>query len=363
MCQKNTCIGKLIQLHAPSVGIEEIEYVSSAIKDACLTYGSYIKDFEEKLSGVVGKEVAVCSSGTAALHLILDVLGVGPGDEVIVPDISFISTVNAVLYVGATPVLCDVGDPDYIFSINPNLIESLITPKTKAIIVAHLFGSCGNIEKLVKIAKKNGIFLIEDAAQSLGSTYGGKALGTFGDAGMWSFNGNKIITSAGGGAVTCSVRGNIMLNRIRKGLNQNKSIIPGEFVGVGFNYRLSNIHAAIGVAQLGKLDRFIKKKRDLYSFYNNELDIVRQMRLSNCWLSAYRTNGSASKLSKKLAVSGIECRPLYKPFHLIEHTSLFSRCELEVSKKLNDRILCLPSGVDITKDQAKIVIKAIQEID
>lgn len=349
-------------LNRPHMGAYEIDLVSNALKSDCLTIGPYIKEFEDRLSNLLNQNTIVCSSGTAALHLVLTDL-VGPGDEVIVPDISFVATINAVLYCGATPVVCDVGDPDYILSINPNKIEELITAKTRAIMVTHLLGSCGNIYELVRIARSHNLHLIEDSAQALGSTYEGEALGTFGTTGILSFNGNKIVTCGGGGAITSLDPDMLFRSRIK--LNQAKDPdIPFSYLGVGYNYRLSNIHAAIGIGQLEKLAKFILRKREVYELYlNSGLNVIKHNNSSNCWMTACKVKTFAFSIYKKLLQNNIESMPLYMPFHILNHTCFYASEIPRVGDKLNDKVLCLPSDISITDKQIKEVIDAVTKFD
>ena len=350
-------------LHTPHIGVEEKEEVNKVLDSGMLTSGSYIAEFEQKLSIMSMCSVVLCSSGTAALHMGLHALGIEPGDEVIVPNVSFISTVNAVLYMGATPVLCEIGDPEYELSIDPDKVTELITPKTKAIIVAHLFGGHGDVEKLIDIADVYGIDIIEDAAQSVGCFINGEALGTFGKFGIYSFNGNKIITSGGGGALVTS--DDDLSQRVRNLLNQAKDS-ENQFLHneIGYNYRISNIHAAIGYAQLKKLDSFIKKKRFIYNTYKKKLGTISYKKASNYWLNVYQLEKTLPyKAEMFLALKGIQTRPLYVPFSEMKHLQRYCKGEYPVSERLYNSLLCLPSDLSLDERDIDRVVSEINILE
>lgn len=352
-----------IFLHIPHIGAEEKKEVNKALDTGMLTCGSYLGEFEASIKMMINSPVVLCSSGTAALHLGLHALDIGPGDEVIVPNVSFISTINAVLYMGATPVLCDIGDPEYELSIDPGKIIKLITPKTRAIVVAHLFGGYGDIEQILDIANVFGLDVIEDAAQSVGCFLNGKALGTFGEFGIYSFNGNKIITSGGGGALITS--DDELSQRARNLLNQAKDFEdPFSHREMGYNYRISNIHAAIGYAQLKKLDSFINKKKAIHEAYRKKLDLIIYKENSNYWLNVYRVkNISPHKAVLDLELKNIESRSIFTPFHMMDYLKKFSKGEYPVSEKLYNSLLCLPSDLSLDEEVIDIVINEINNLE
>lgn len=348
------------RLSNPHIGKEEKECVIKAINANELTYGQYLIDFTASLSSYINQDTIVCSSGSAALHLALKALDIGLGDDVIVPNLSFISTINAIIIAGGNPIVCDVGDASYDFSINPNSIKNCITPNTKAIIVAHLFGSYGNIKKIKTLAKYHKISLIEDAAQSLGCFYKGKALGTFGDIGIFSFNGNKIITTGGGGAITSSNKK--ILKRIANMINQSKNPLnPYDHTELGFNYRLSNIHAAIGYAQIQKLPQFIYNKQRIFNLYNKKLNIIKPKKQSNYWHIIYKTKIPAIQLHRKLKTNGIESRPIYLPFNQIKFLKIDGN--FPISNHLYKNNLCIPSDITLSKKDVNYIINYIIKQD
>jgi perosamine synthetase len=244
-----------IFLDDPNLGDLEKKYLTKAIDTNFVSVvGPFVPEFEEKFAQYVGSKRAVSTqSGTAALHMALYQLGIGEGDEVIVPSLTFIATINPVLFVGAKPVIVDV-DP-ITWNIDPQEIKKAITKKTKAIIPVHLYGSVCNIDEIIEIARENKLLVIEDATESLGATYKGRQTGTFGDFGCFSFNGNKLITTGGGGMIVSNNQK--QAEHVKFLVNQARNTSKGYYhPEVGFNYRMTNIEASLGLAQLEKIDKF-----------------------------------------------------------------------------------------------------------
>lgn len=248
-----------MELDAPSVGELEKQYLSRMIDTGFVsTFGPFVAEFEEKIARYLNVKKAVSTqSGTAALHVALHEAGIGIGDEVIVPALTFVATVNPIVYRGATPVFADVNKDTY--NIDPQEIEKAITEKTRAIIPVHLYGNPCNMGAIKEIANKYKLIIIEDAAESLGARYNGKFTATIGDFGCLSFNGNKTITTGGGGMV---VSDNVKrINHIKFLVNQARDESVGYYHSeVGFNYRMTNMEAALGLAQMEKLKEFLEKK-------------------------------------------------------------------------------------------------------
>jgi len=351
------------RLGVPHIGEEEKALVRDAMDKGMLTTGDYLVKLTELMSNTINQQVVLCSSGTAALHVGLHALGIKRGDEVIVPNVSFISTINAVLYTGATPVICDIGDPSFKVSINPEIVSEYITPKTKAIIVAHLFVGAGHVHRLKKIADDYSIALIEDAAQSIGCFHQEQALGTIGTFGIYSFNGNKTITSGGGGAITSSDTG--FLARVRRLISQAKD--PSNLYShseLGFNYRLSNIHAAIGHAQLQGLNITIRKKKEIHERYKIDLDIITYNHTSNYWLNVCKLkNIKAQDMYLHFKELGIESRPIYTPFHTMKYLKKYVKGEYPVSERLYDSLICLPSDIGMSLDSIPFIIREIKLLE
>jgi len=270
-------VNKKIELDAPNVGKLEKEYLNNCIDSTFIsTFGPFVPEFEEKFAQYIGSERAVSTqSGTAALHVALYQLGIGEGDEVIVPSLTFIATINPILFVGAKPVIVDV-DP-ITWNIDPQEIRKAITKKTKAIIPVHLYGSVCNIDEIIEIARENKLFVIEDATESLGATYKNRQTGTFGDFGCFSFNGNKLITTGGGGMIVSNNQKKA--EHIKFLVNQARDASKGYYhPEVGFNYRMTNIEASLGLAQLERIDKFLNKKRNFRIIYQeafNDLPYIK----------------------------------------------------------------------------------------
>ncbi len=252
-----------IELDAPNLGEKEKEYLMKCIDSSYVsTYGSFVPEFEEKFAKYLRAKRAVSTqSGTAAIHIALYELGIGSGDEVVVPVLTFVATVNPVMYVGATPVFVDV-DPET-WNIDPEEIKKVITPRVKAVIPVHLYGNPANMEEIMYISEKYGIPVIEDATESLGAKFRGKFTGTFGKFGCFSFNGSKIITTGGGGMVVTNDEK--AADHIKFLINQARDPSKGYYhPEIGFNYRMTNLETSLGLAQFERLDEFLRKKRKFH---------------------------------------------------------------------------------------------------
>jgi perosamine synthetase len=248
----------------------ERKYVLDCIDSSWISStGDYVRRFEEGFAGFCGVEHAVtCSNGTTALHLALLALGVQPGDEVIVPTLTYVATANAVMYCGAKPVFVD-SEPET-WNMDPAQIEALITPRTKGIVVVHLFGHSVDMDPIMDIARRRGLFVLEDAAEAHGAEYKGRRVGAIGDAATFSFFGNKIITTGEGGMVTTNDRA--LADEIRR--LKNHGMDPQRkywFPTVGFNYRLTNVASAIGLAQLETIDWHLEQRQQIASWYREFL--------------------------------------------------------------------------------------------
>lgn len=350
-----------IELDAPNLGRREKISVCRAIESGFVsTFGPFVPEFEEKFARYLGVEKAVSlQSGTAALHVSLYELGIGKGDEVIVPALTFIATVNPVLYVGATPVFCDVDRATW--NIDPAGIKRSVTRKTKAIIPVHLYGNPCLMAEIRKVARQFNLAVIEDATESLGATYQGQPSGTFGDFGCFSFNGNKIITTGGGGMVVGQDEKKIQ--HIKFLVNQAREEKNGYYhPEVGFNYRMTNIEASIGLAQLTRLKGFLKKKRKLRQIYKTELKPIKYIRFqeeypqakSADWLTVifFEKKIGLPLLQKKLQAKGIPARrnfipvPEFPPYDVNAKKNKFPN-----AYEIYENSLCLPSST-LNSEQA-----------
>lgn len=361
-------MSKEIYFDAPNVGSEEKKYLNDAIDSGYVsTVGPLVSEFESKFAAYLNMEGAASTqSGTAAIHLALYELGIGKGDEVIVPALTFIATVNPVLYVGATPVFADVEKDTW--NISPDEIERLVTPKTKAIIPVHLYGNPCDMDAIKEIAEKRGIAVIEDATESLGAIYKGRHTGTLGDFGCFSFNGNKIITTGGGGMVVG--KDTKRLDHIKFLVNQARDKSKGYYhPEVGFNDRMTNIEAALGLAQFNRLDEFLEKKRSFNKIYREELKEVEEISFQkeceasrgSYWLNCILVKDSVS-LQEQLKRRGVDNRAIFIPITEFPPYQGVKRLDYENSYYIWRHGLCLPSSTLNTEENIRYVCKILKEI-
>ncbi|WP_372738507.1 aminotransferase class I/II-fold pyridoxal phosphate-dependent enzyme [Neptunomonas sp.] len=372
-----------IQLSIPHMGEQELIYVKEAFDTNWIApLGPNVDAFESELAEYVGsKHAAAVSSGTAAIHLALRLLNVGQGDYVLCSSFTFVASANPILYQGATPVFVD-SEPDT-WNMSPVALEHAILScignghKPKAILTVHLYGQSADMGEIMKIAEKYEIPVIEDAAESLGGRFQGQHTGTFGKFGVFSFNGNKIITTSGGGMlVSDDVE---LIEKARFLSTQARDPAPYyEHTEIGYNYRMSNVLAGIGRGQLKVLDDRVQARRDVFQRYRDGLKVFECLEwmpepsgdVSNRWLTAVsikpRYSVSAPDLIKALTSENIEARHLWKPMH---RQPLFSGClyfphspELSLSDYLFETGLCLPSGSNMTVLQQQRVIDQLGEV-
>lgn len=370
-----------IWLSSPHMGGKEMKYIQEAFDTNWIApLGPNVTSFENELAKYLNiKHVAALTSGTAAIHLALIILGVKPGDEVISSSFTFSATVNPIAYQGALPVLIDSEEDTW--NMSPELLEEAIIDriargkKPKAIIVVHLYGIPAKIIELINIAKKYNIPVIEDAAEALGSKYTGKACGTFGDIGILSFNGNKIITTSGGGALVSD--NNEFVKKARFLATQARDNAPHyQHSQIGYNYRMSNVLAGIGRGQLQVIEERIAKRRSNNEFYSKNLSHIKgitflreeQSSFSNRWLTTIiidptKTNDISCKIIQQaLEKDNIETRPLWKPMHL---QPIFENCPSYangVSEKLFNLGLCLPSGSNLSEQDLERIVFQINKV-
>lgn len=368
-----------IWLSSPHMGGNELKYINEAFAENWVApLGPNVNGFEEDLEKFLGKntKIAALSAGTAALHLALIQCGVQYGDEVICQSMTFSASANPIAYCGANPVFID-SEPET-WNMCPvalrNAIEDRIRngKKPKAIIVVHLYGMPAKMDEIVSIAKEFDIELIEDAAEALGSTYKGQACGTFGRFGILSFNGNKIITTSGGGALVCHSQED--KDKIVFLSTQARDNAPHyQHSHIGFNYRMSNIVAGIGRGQMEVLKNRVEARRSMHDFYVDLFKNIDGVTVfsepssdfySNHWLSAIIVDPSViGKTREELRLAfledNIESRPLWKPMHLqpiFENAPYYGT---NVSEKLFDDGLCLPSGSNLTEEEKERIAKVI----
>lgn len=362
-------MSKKILLDAPNIGRHEKRYLGRAIDAGYIsTAGPFVPEFEKKFAAYLGVRGSVSTqSGTAALHVALHELGIGEGDEVIVPALTFVATISPVTYIGAAPVCVDVDLRTW--NIDPSEISRHITGRTKAIIPVHLYGNPCDMDAIMSIARRHGLAVIEDAAEGLGARYGRAPVGTVGDFGCFSFNGNKIMTTGGGGMVVGKKQR--ALEHIRFLVNQARDESEGYYhPEVGFNYRMTNVEAALGLAQLGRLDGFLDKKRKFYSIYREELGDIPGVELqeepdgaeSSRWLVCAIFNGrfSIERLRLALKSDGIPTRRVFMPVTYFPHYKACGRGALENSQRIYNRGLCLPGSTMNSKDDIYRVCRSVK---
>lgn len=340
----------LFKVNSDKKDIEAIKKVLN--RKESWTVGYEADELEKKLAKYVGSKYAVvCNSGTSALHAALLTLGIGEGDEVIVPSFSFIATANCVLMVGAKPVFADIEEETY--GLDPEDVLNKITDKTKAIIPVHVGGQPCKIQELKEIADDYNLFLIEDACEALGARVGKKMVGTIGEIGVYSFCQNKIITTGDGGAI---VTNNPHIYRILKRVvNHGKE---DDFVDLGYNWRLPNILAALGISQLNKIDKNIEKRMKIADYYYQRLG--HQYVNSVYQLFTYNFGDKRDAIKNKLTKLGIGCKVYFDPIHLTPfYRSIgYGDIKLPVTEKVSKQVLSLPIYPTLTNKEQDKIIKA-----
>ena len=354
-----------IPVSKPALIGREREYVLDCLDSTWISSsGKYIERFERKFADYLGvKHALSCCNGTVALHLALLALGIGPGDEVIVPTLTYVATANAVVYTGARPVLADAeGDT---WNLDPAKIEALITSRTKAIIPVPLYGHPCDMDAIIAIARRYGLAVIEDAAEALGSKYRGRMCGAIADISTFSFYGNKTITTGEGGMVVTNDDGLAVRIRQLKGQGMD-SERRYWFPIVGYNYRMTNVAAAIGLAQLENAAIFVEKRRMISSWYQDFLRRIpalilpteKEYAFHSYWMYTVliEAHGFASRdsVAAFLHEQGIETRPVFYPMHIMPVYKDAGR-SLACSEKIAAVGLNLPTFYDLTEDDVSYI--------
>lgn len=359
----------------PELSGNELNYVVECIRTNWISsQGPFVGRFENQFARYLGVAHALAvSNGTAALHLALAALGVGVGDEVLLPDLTFAASINAILYVGATPVLVDVRRDTW--TLDPEGVERAITPRTRAIMPVHLYGQPCEMAPLIALARAKSLLVIEDAAEALGAEYRGRPVGQFGDAAAYSFYGNKLITTGEGGGVTFRERA--VFDRARR--LRDHGTDPGRrywHEEVGYNYRLTNLQAAVGLAQLERIETFIGRKLELASWYRQRLSRLEGLLLpverpdtrNIFWLYSVVIESSRAGLDRdelmgRLLLSGIETRPFFHPLHQMPPYRRFAGPgAYPNSEWLAANGLSLPSAVTMDEKDVEYVTDEIQRV-
>jgi len=362
-----------IPVAAPALVGNEMNYVQNCLKTGWISScGEYVEQFEHKFAEFCNVNHALsCCNGTAALHLALLALDIGPGDEVIVPTLTFVATANAVSYCGATPVFID-SEPQT-WNLDTNQIEGLITERTKAIIVVHLYGHPADMDPIKNIAKKHSLWVIEDAAEAHGAEYKGEKVGSLGDIATFSFYGNKIITTGEGGMITTnnSELAQKMLQLKGQGMDPHHRYW---FPIIGYNYRLTNIASAIGLAQLEKIEWHIARKREIAKNYVHQLKDIGNISFQPempwaknvYWMSSILLDEncivSRDQLMNILGETGIETRPVFYPMHTLPiYREKNKEVRYPVAEHIASKALNLPSGVSLTEKELSYICSTIKQ--
>ena len=365
---------KKIWLASPHMSDEgyEMQYVQEAFDTNWVApLGPNVNEFEKELATKVGsKHAAALTSGTGAIHLALKAAGVGEGDIVICPTLTFSATANPIIYENAIPVFID---SDYeTWNMDHKSLEAALQKygdKVKAVLVVHVYGLSADMDKIMEICSKYNVTVIEDAAESLGAYYKGKHTGSFGEFGVFSFNGNKIITTSGGGMLVSNDEEKI--KKVRFWSTQSRDAARHyQHSELGFNYRMSNVVAGIGRGQLKVLDQRVAKKKYIFEFYKRELGQLEGVEFMpinnwnepNYWLSVMIMKGKVRPIEvmEALEAENIESRPVWKPMHMQPFFAEYDYVGSDVSEKLFENGVCLPSDTKMTDEDLERIVSIIK---
>lgn len=361
-----------IPVSCPALIGREKEYVMDCLDSNWISSnGKYIGLFETKFAEYLGvKHAMACCNGTVALHLSLLGLGIGPGDEVIVPTLTYVATANAVKYTGATPVFVDCQTDTW--NIDPEKIEPLITSRTKTIIPVPLYGHPCDMDYIMAIAKKHGLFVVEDAAEALGARYKDRLCGSIADISTFSFYGNKTITTGEGGMVVTNDDNLAAKVRLLKGqgMDPNRRYW---FPVIGYNYRMTNIEAAIGLAQMENIGNFLNKRRLIAKWYNENLKGICGITLTvekeyaehSYWMYSVLIEAdfgiSRDKTMKMLADHGVETRPFFYPMHVMPVYEDNSSANLRTAEAIASKGLNLPTFYELAEDDVEFIAEVLRK--
>jgi dTDP-4-amino-4,6-dideoxygalactose transaminase len=369
-----------IYLSPPHMTGEELKFIQEAFADNWVApAGPHLTAFESEFAERVGVQHALAlSSGTAAIHLGLQLLGVEKDDEVIVSDLTFVGSINPIRYLGAVPIFIDSDAESW--NMHPGLLEEFLQKRAKynrlpkALVVVQLYGQCADMDAILNICQHYNITVLEDAAEALGATYKGKAAGTLGSIGVYSFNGNKIITTSGGGMLVSN--NEKLVNQARYLSTQAREpVVHYEHKAIGYNYRMSNILAGIGRGQLSVLAQRVEQKRRIFQYYHDRLGILAGIRFMpeaiwgqhTRWLTVMTVNATSfgvdyETIRLALERENIESRPVWKPMHL---QPVYRGCEFignGLSEALFNTGLCLPSGTALEPSDLERIIEIISAL-
>jgi perosamine synthetase len=361
---------KTYPISKPTITSLEIDSVMDAVSSGWVSsIGPYIDEFESGMAKICQTKHSVSTSnGTTGLFLALKSLGIGDGDEVIVPDFSFIATANAVRHTGATPIFVDI-DPVSL-CIAPSNIERSITKNTKAIMPVHIYGHPAPMHEIMDIASKHGLYVVEDCAEAHGAKVMGRPVGSWGDMGVFSFYGNKIITTGEGGVIVTSNDSLAVKLKYMRDHAMSKSVKYWH-TEIGYNFRLTNIQAALGVAQLKRLDLILNKKKQIYEWYKNELGNVKGISLNRSeswaapvyWMICLEINGASieqrNDVITKLGEMGVETRPYFYP---MSDMPMYERANTEMTHRIYATGINLPSYFDLDIEDVIHIAGMVKEV-
>lgn len=365
-----------VPLSCADIDQADIDAVVAVLRSGRLSLGKKLEEFESEFASYTGGPYAVAvSSGTAALHLAIHALDIGEGDEVILPSFAFIAVANAVRYERASPVFADIEART--FNLDPDCIEDAITPRTRAILVVHTFGAPAAMNRIVQIARRRGLLIIEDACEALGAELDGKKVGTFGDIGVFGFYPNKQITTAEGGMVVTPHREIAARIRSLRNHGRSASARPFQHEELGYNYRLSELHCALGVEQLKRIETILQFREAAACGYHQRLGKLCSIELPSLELPGARiswfvyvvrlatgiTASQRNVVLGKLALRGIEAGRYFEPIHLqpAYRDAPLLRAPLPVTEFVAGRTLALPFFTRITNSQQDAVCDALRE--
>lgn len=373
---------KITPLHEPTFEKADFHFLEKCLKQGIVSStgnGLLRSKFESEILKYTKSKFALGTiNGVSALHACLKTLKVGKNHEVLVPSITFVASVHAILYSGATPHFIEASEED--LGVDPEKLENYLKKITifkkgkyynkktgkiiKALMPVHIFGNACKIDKLVRIAKKFKLVIIEDATEALGTFYKKKHVGTFGEMGAISFNGNKIITSGAGGMIIS--KNKKLQNKVRHIISNAKIKHKWEYDHdeIGYNYRMANLNAALGYAQFRRLKRILLKKKKIFNFYkkifkaDKDFSILKPSKntISNYWLNTLVIENNTinkNNLIKILHKFNIKARPIWKPLHTLKHLNKYPRMSLETTNRIYKKIISLPSGPNILKEKIK----------
>jgi len=362
---------KRILTAGPHIGEKEEEYVLDAVRNGWNeNWGNYLSRFEKSFAEYVGVEYSMATSScTGAMHLALASLGIGQGDEVIVPDLTWVATASVIRYLGATPRFVDINEDSW--TLDPSKLEKIITKKTKAIMPVHLYGHPAEMDEIMRIAGEHGLYVVEDAAPSIGAEHNSKKTGSFGDFSAFSFNGAKLLVTGDGGMLLTN---NEELYEIAKNLGDHGRDYSTPFwiSRIGYKYKMSNIQAALGLAQLEKVDYLVNCKRKIFDWYSERLEDVEGIRLNSevehaksiYWMTSLVLDkpievGRDELIGRLDQEFNVDTRPV---FPKISRYPMFEEVDNPVAEKISKNALNLPSGVCLEEEDIDYVCDSIKKI-